>query len=127
MKMIPAICCLLVILAGDAACGKKAVVPQQARVEAPIYGAASDVHAGAVLPAACDEYRRQLLRCMENDHFPKSAKEAQRSALEQMLSLAKEESRRTDDPGAAKAVAENCRDSLSTLAESSKESCPGVF
>ncbi|MBC8133408.1 MAG: hypothetical protein H7X95_10550 [Deltaproteobacteria bacterium] len=86
------------------------------------------VHGGADLPFVCNDYRRKLLRCMESSHFPETAKKGQRLALDQMLAIVRHEQRRRDEPGAAAAAAiENCRDSLSTLEESSKITCPGAL
>jgi hypothetical protein len=126
MNKFPAMCWLLVTLVIVGACARK-TGPTSARAETQGPGAAVDVHAGADLPPVCDEYRRKLLKCMDSDHFPKWAKEGQRSALEQMLSIVRQEQSRKDDPEAAKAAADNCRDSLATLVESGKESCPGVL
>ncbi|MES1207316.1 MAG: hypothetical protein ABUS79_15370 [Pseudomonadota bacterium] len=81
-----------------------------------------DPHLAARLPEPCEAYRRKLLLCMENDHFPKDAKESQRLALAQMLAIVVQERRE----GAAAAEA-NCRDSIETMKESGKTSCPGVF
>ena len=126
MKNLPTICWLLLTVVCAVACNKKNS-PATARSDIPGSATAVDPHAAVDLPAACDEYRRNLLRCMESDRFPKWAKEGQRSALEQMLSMARQEQSRKDDPKAAAAVATNCRDSLATLLESGKESCPGVL
>lgn len=87
---------------------------------------AAELHTGIDLPAPCDVYRRKLLRCVENEHFPRDARDAERSALAQMLAMIRQ-SVRQKDRAEIRAAEENCVASLAAMQESGKESCPGVF
>lgn len=65
---------------------------------------------------------------MASPHFPRNLLENQRLALEQMmLSLRTDEIPEAQRPAARAAAAQNCRDSLSTLQDASKETCPEIF
>ena len=80
------------------------------------------------LPNECKVYAEQMKRCMASPQFPPELLEPERLAVEQMM-----ESSTVDgalDAGrsdAWRAVAENCQDSINTMHESGKLTCPGVF
>ena len=83
---------------------------------------------GISVAPECRTYAQQLLRCVADAHFPAPEKEAERSALAQMM-----DGMRLDDvaPEArAQALSDargRCQDALNTLHESSRTSCPGVL
>ena len=107
------------------ACGKRTTHPS---ADGKVGGALAVGHSGPELPPVCEEYRRKLLRCVESGHFPQAAKAGQRLALEQMLAIVRQEQGHGDGATAdVEAASQNCRDSLSTLSESAKITCPEVF
>lgn len=95
--------------------------------------ASSTVHIYGLAPnepvaAECKAYAQSVLRCVANPHFPREAKEAQTSALVQMMDRMKF----ADVPAAERAAAiagasQECQDALSTLQLSSQVACPGVL
>lgn len=124
-----ALVAVFALFLGDA-CGRTRSATPAASTEnaGPPPPPITDPHAWADLPPICAEYRRKLLRCTESDHYPQQAKDGQKLALQQMMVIVREEQRRGDPHGAAlRAAEDNCRDSLSTMSESGKETCPGVF
>jgi hypothetical protein len=107
-----------------AAVGCRTKSEQAAPPGVHVYGLAAHE---AVAPE-CKAYAQQLLKCVANDHFPADAKDAEKSALAQMM-----DGMKLDDVApAARAqalsdAAGRCQDALDTLRESSKTSCPGVL
>ena len=124
--VVPTPAILLLSLLAGAAC-RKAAAPGAESSAASTPAPQKPAHAGA-LPLECDRYRRALEDCMASPHYPRDFLEAQRSALEQMMV-----SMRTDDvpaaerPAARAAAVRNCVDSLDTLQESAKQTCPEIL
>lgn len=117
---------LVAVLVAAAGCGKRKTGGSAGATESGAPGQIGNL--ATALPGPCEQYRHKLLRCMESSHFPPSIKDGQRLALQQMLAVVTEEQRRGDPTGAGLAAAtENCRDSLSTLEESAKVTCPEAF
>lgn len=89
-----------------------------------VYGLAP----GEDVPASCRAYAQKVLQCMQDSHFPKEAREAQTSALAQMMDRMK----LADVPAAERAealknAADECDVTLSSLREASRTSCPSAF
>lgn len=128
--VLPLLWCLLALAVIGPACGKRTGAPASGGGAAPPAtpaGAAGSPGTGE-LPEVCEDYRRKLMTCMESSRFPKASRDGQRLALEQMLTVVREEQRRRNEPGNALGAAiDNCRDSLSTLEQSAKITCPGAF
>jgi hypothetical protein len=78
--------------------------------------------------AECKRYAENVVRCVADPHFPSDTKQAQISALVQMMDRMKFADVPAADRGEAIAgAAEECRAALSTLELSSKVACPGAL
>jgi hypothetical protein len=83
---------------------------------------------GEDVPEVCRTYAQKVLRCVAHERFPHDAREAQTSALQQMMQRMKLEGVTPSEHAAAlRSAEEECDVSLNTLRISSRESCPGVF
>jgi hypothetical protein len=83
---------------------------------------------GEEVPAGCRTYAEKLIQCMQDPHFPKDARDAQTSALVQMMARMK----LTDVPAAERAettrnATDECDVTLSALRAASGTSCPSAF
>lgn len=91
---------------------------------ARVYG----LQPGEDVPEVCRTYAQKVLRCVAHERFPHDAREAQTSALQQMMQRMKLEGVTPSEHAAAlRSAEEECDVSLNTLRISSRESCPGVF
>lgn len=84
--------------------------------------------AGDDVPPSCRTYAEKVMQCMRDPHFPKDAREAQTSALGQMM----ERMRLADVAPAERAetarnAADECDVTLSALRAASGTSCPSAF
>jgi hypothetical protein len=93
---------------------------------------ASIVHVYGLLPnepvaAECKKYAQNLLKCVADPRFPPDMRQAQTSALAQMMDRMRFADLAEAERGAAIAgAAEECQAALSTLESSSKVACPGA-
>jgi hypothetical protein len=83
---------------------------------------------GDDVPPSCRTYAEAMIRCMQDPHFPKDARDAQTSALVQMM----ERMKLTDVAAAERAEAtrnsaDECDVTLSALRAASGTSCPSAF
>jgi hypothetical protein len=80
------------------------------------------------LPIECKIYAEGMKRCMASPQFPPELLGPEKLAVEQMMESstvdATADASRSD---AWRAVAQNCQDSINTMQESGKLTCPGVF
>lgn len=86
------------------------------------------------IPTECKVYALAMKRCMESPGFPPELREPERTAVEQMMegsTLPPATDADPPDPAARmeayRAIAQNCRDSMNTMQDSGKVTCPGVF
>jgi hypothetical protein len=101
--------------------GDKSTTPVSS---AHVYG----LSPGDDVPPACRTYAEKVIQCMKDPHFPKDARDAQTSALVQMMNRMK----LSDVPAAERAettrnAADECDVTLSALRAASGTSCPGAF
>lgn len=80
------------------------------------------------VPPPCRVYAEKMIQCMRDPHFPKDARDAQTSALAQMMDRMKltgiAEPERAD---AMRNASDECDTTLSALRAASATSCPSAF
>lgn len=86
------------------------------------------LYAGDDVPPSCRAYAEKMIQCMQDPHFPKDARDAQTSALVQMMDRMKltgiAEAERAD---ATRNASDECDTTLSALRAASATSCPSAF
>jgi hypothetical protein len=123
LKWFGAIVCVLAV--SPACRGKQRSVDRAPGVSSPhVYGLSPN----EPVAAECKQYAENVLRCVADPRFPSDTKQAQTSALVQMMDRMRFADVPAADRGEAIAgAAEECRAALSTLELSSKVLCPGAL
>jgi hypothetical protein len=119
------LCCaaVLVALAGPVGCkGKTTPAASFTPLDTTPFAHNAD------LPTECKVYAERMKRCMASPQFPPEILEPEKLAVEQMMqSSTVDPSPDADRSDSWRAVAQNCQDSINTMHDSGKLTCPGVF
>jgi hypothetical protein len=84
--------------------------------------------AGEDVPPSCRAYAEKMIQCMQDPHFPKDARDAQTSALVQMMDRMKLTGiAAAERAEATRNAADECDTTLSALRAASGTSCPSAF